>query len=92
MKKETSSRPSLRYKEWESPVLHIEQVSKNTGEHNQLQCLVETFYGTSCSVVGYPPVETTNMVKNFNVFCRNIWREEAKKSVKNTGLYTRAGP
>ena len=34
MKKETSSRPPLRYKEWESLVLHIEQVSKNICEHN----------------------------------------------------------
>ena len=32
-----------RYKERESPVMHIEQVSKNTGEHGRLQSLVETF-------------------------------------------------
>ena len=34
-----------RYKERESPVLHIEQVSKNIGEHGRLQSLVETFTG-----------------------------------------------
>ena len=33
------------YKERESLVLHIEQVSKNLGEHGQLQSLVETFTG-----------------------------------------------
>ena len=32
-----------RYKERESPVMHIEQVSKNIGEHGRLQSLVETF-------------------------------------------------
>ena len=31
-----------RYKERESPVMHVEQVSKNIGEHGQLQRLVET--------------------------------------------------
>ena len=36
---------SLRYKERESPVLHIEQVSKNIGEHDRLQSLVKTFTG-----------------------------------------------
>ena len=45
MKKETSPWLSLRYKEWESPVLHIEKVSKNIGEHDQLQGLVENFMG-----------------------------------------------
>ena len=35
----------LRYKERESPVLHIEQVSKNLGEHGRLQILVEMFTG-----------------------------------------------
>ena len=34
-----------RYKERESPVIHIEQVSKNISEHGQLQRLVETFTG-----------------------------------------------
>ena len=34
-----------RYKERESPVMHIEQVSKNIGEHGLLQSLVETFKG-----------------------------------------------
>ena len=34
-----------RYKERESPVMHIEQVSKNIGEDGSLQCLVETFRG-----------------------------------------------
>ena len=34
-----------RYKEIESPILHIEQVSKNLGEHGQLQILVEMFTG-----------------------------------------------
>ena len=32
-----------RYKERESLVMHIEQVSKNIGEHGRLQSLVETF-------------------------------------------------
>ena len=32
-----------RYKERESPVMHVEQVSKNIGEHGRLQSLVETF-------------------------------------------------
>ena len=32
-----------RYKETESPVMHIQQVSKNIGEHGRLQSLVETF-------------------------------------------------
>ena len=34
-----------RYKERESPIMHIEQVSKNIGEHGRLQSLVETFTG-----------------------------------------------
>ena len=34
-----------RYKERESPVMHIEQVSKNIGEHGRLQSLVESFIG-----------------------------------------------
>ena len=34
-----------RYKERESPVMHIEQVSKKIGEHGRLQSLVETFTG-----------------------------------------------
>ena len=36
---------SLHYKYKESPVLHLEQVSKNLGEHGRLQSLVETFTG-----------------------------------------------
>ena len=36
---------SLRYRERESAVLHIEKVSKNLGEHNRLQSLVEMFIG-----------------------------------------------
>ena len=32
-----------RYKERESPVMHVEQVSRNIGEHGRLQSLVETF-------------------------------------------------
>ena len=39
------NRNSLRYKEMESPVLHIEQVYKNIGEHDRLQILVETLIG-----------------------------------------------
>ena len=34
-----------RYKERESPVMHVEQVSKNIGERGRLQSLVETFTG-----------------------------------------------
>ena len=34
-----------RYKERESPVMHIEQVSKNIGKHGLLKSLVETFTG-----------------------------------------------
>ena len=34
-----------RYKEKESLVMHIEQVSRNIGEHGRLQSLVETFTG-----------------------------------------------
>ena len=41
----TDNKQSLRYKERESPALHVEQVSKNLGEHAQLQSLVETFTG-----------------------------------------------
>ena len=55
-KKKTKEYPTLtptnisikkipRYKERESPVMHIEQVSKNIGEHGRLQSLVETFTG-----------------------------------------------
>ena len=33
------------YKERESPVMHVEQVSKNIGEHGRLQSLVENFTG-----------------------------------------------
>ena len=32
-----------RYKERESPAMHVEEVSRNIGEHGQLQILVETF-------------------------------------------------
>ena len=39
----TDNKQSLWYKERESPVLHVEQVSKNLGEHGRLQILVETF-------------------------------------------------
>ena len=34
-----------RYKEMESRVMHVEQVSKHIGEHGRLQSLVETFTG-----------------------------------------------
>ena len=34
-----------RYKERESLVMHVEQVSKNIGEHGRMQSLVETFTG-----------------------------------------------
>ena len=34
-----------RYKERESPIMHIEQVSRNIGEHGRLQSLMETFIG-----------------------------------------------
>ena len=34
-----------RYKERESPIMHIEQVSRNIGEHDRLQILVETLDG-----------------------------------------------
>ena len=34
-----------RYKERESPAMHTEQVSRNIGEHDRLQILVETFIG-----------------------------------------------
>ena len=39
------NKQNIRYKERESPDLHIEQVSKNIGKHGQLQSLVETFTG-----------------------------------------------
>ena len=38
-----SIRQILRQTKRESPVMHIEQVSKNIGEHGRLQSLVETF-------------------------------------------------
>ena len=34
-----------RHKETESPVMHVEQVSKKIGEHGRLQSLVENFIG-----------------------------------------------
>ena len=40
-----SIRQILTYKERESPIMHIEQVSKNIGKHGRLQSLVETFIG-----------------------------------------------
>ena len=43
--KNVSIKQIPRYKERESLVMHIEQVSKNFGEHVQLQSLVETFIG-----------------------------------------------
>ena len=39
----TYNKQSLWYNERESPVLHVEQVSKNLGGHGRLQILVETF-------------------------------------------------
>ena len=39
------NKQSLRYNERESQVLHIEQVSKNLGEHGQQQSMVEMFIG-----------------------------------------------
>ena len=41
----TENKQSLRYKERESPVLHIKQVSKHLGELGRLQSLVEMFIG-----------------------------------------------
>ena len=41
----TNNKQILRYRERESPVLHVEQVSKNLGEHGQIQSLVKTFTG-----------------------------------------------
>ena len=35
-----------RYKESESPVMHIEQVSRNIGEHGRLQSLVDVRFLT----------------------------------------------
>ena len=37
------NKQKLQYKERESPVLHIEQVSKNIGEHDRFQSLVQMF-------------------------------------------------
>ena len=42
---EIDNKQSLRYKERESLVLHVEQVSKNLHEHGRLQILVKTFTG-----------------------------------------------
>ena len=39
------NKQNIWYKERESPVLHVEQVSKNLAEHDRLQILVETFTG-----------------------------------------------
>ena len=39
------NKQTLQYKERESPILHVEQVSKNLGEQGRLQNLVETFIG-----------------------------------------------
>ena len=44
-KKESTNLSSLMYKECESPIAHIEEVSKNVGEQGRLQSLVETFTG-----------------------------------------------
>ena len=41
----TDNKLSLWYREIESLVIHVEQVSKNLGEHGRLQILVETFTG-----------------------------------------------
>ena len=41
----TKNKLTLQYKERESPILHVEQVSKNLGEHDRLQILVDTFTG-----------------------------------------------
>ena len=41
----TDNKHSLQYKERESSVLRVEQVSKNIGEHGQLQSLVKKFIG-----------------------------------------------
>ena len=40
-----SIRQIPRYKERESPVMYVEQVSKKIGKHGRLQSLVETFTG-----------------------------------------------
>ena len=88
----TENRQSLRYKERESPVLHIEQVSKNIGEHDRLQSMAETFTGQATQCQGYPSVETTNVIDSFNILHRNIWREEANKSGTNTNIHTRTRP
>ena len=36
------NKENIWYNERESPVIHVEQVSKNLGEHGRLQILVET--------------------------------------------------
>ena len=42
---QTTNLNTKRYKERESPVMHVEQVSKNIAEHGRIQSLVETFIG-----------------------------------------------
>ena len=37
------NKQNIWYKERESPVVHVEQVSNNLGEHSRLQSLVEMF-------------------------------------------------
>ena len=45
VRNESSTQPPLRYKELESPSLHLEQVYKTIGEQGRLQIMVEKFTG-----------------------------------------------
>ena len=40
-----SNLPSLHYKQIDSPIMHVNEISKNVGEQGHLQSLVETFIG-----------------------------------------------
>ena len=71
-KKESTNIPLLRYRERESPIVHIEEVSKNVGEQGQLQSLVETFIGqttnwwdTHQSRLHTWTTTSTNFIKRF---------------------------
>lgn len=62
----------LRFKEIESPVVHLNEVTKNIGnqghaKHSQI------LYRPSGMMVGNPPKPTTKFDNHIDVFHREIW-------------------
>ena len=49
------------------------------------------FHRTSCQMVEYPSIKTTDMDNRFDLLYRKIWREKVNQSIPNTYVHPRIG-